>query len=501
MRERQVARPKGIASLARPKPRRSVHWGVTLALLVTSGVSFAFMQTLVVPALPFFQREFDSTATWTAWIATGFLISSSVLTPILGKLGDTYGKKRLLVISMGVFAFASIGAAFSTSLLMIVLFRVVQGAGAAVFPLAFGIMRDQFPANRVGIGIGTMSSVFGLGGGLGLVASGVILETLSWPWLFLVGAVPTLVVIVLIGVLVPESPPQARTRPDWLGGLTLSLSLVALLLAVSEGNAWGWASGGVLGLFAAAVALFAVWVRIEKRVRDPMVDIDMLSSRPIAVTNAATVLIGFAMFGSFILLPAFVQAPRGLAPDVAEQVTYGFAASPIATGLFFLPSSLAMILAGPLAGWIGGRWGWGLPLRAGLGSIALGVFLLAFIHDSPWNVYAFMIFHGVGVAAALAAVGALVIENVAPGDTGVAGGMNSIMRTTGAAFGAQLSSTLATTFVIPGTAVASELGYTIALAITASAALLGLLITLLLVPPGRRMQLLRARRPAAAQAS
>ena len=281
--------------------RRGPHYLVTLALLVTAGVSFAFMQTLVVPALPFFQREFDTTASWVAWIATGFLISSSVLTPILGKLGDTYGKKRLLVISMAVFGLASVAAAFSTSLAMIVFFRVVQGAGAAVFPLAFGIIRDEFPPERVGIGIGTMSSVFGLGGGIGLVSSGAILQALSWPWLFLIGAVPALAVAALIALIVPESRTRIQSRPDWLGGATLSLALVGLLLAVSEGNSWGWLSPGVLGLFAASAALFAVWVRIERRVRDPMIDLATLSSRPMAVTNATTVLIGFAMFGSFIL--------------------------------------------------------------------------------------------------------------------------------------------------------------------------------------------------------
>ena len=486
---------------ATPATRRSgPHYLVTLALLVTAGVSFAFMQTLVVPALPFFQREFDTTASWVAWIATGFLLSSSVLTPILGKLGDSYGKKRLLVISMAVFGLASVAAAFSTSLAMIVFFRIVQGAGAAVFPLAFGIIRDEFPPERVGVGIGTMSSVFGLGGGIGLVSSGAILQTLTWPWLFLIGAVPALVVAVLIWFVVPESRTRVRSRPDWLGGATLSLALVGLLLGVSEGNSWGWLSPGVLGLFAASGALFALWVGIERRAPDPMVDLDTLASRPMAVTNAVTVLIGFSMFGSFILLPGFVQAPAGLPPTVADQVTYGFGASPVAAGLFFLPSSLAMLLAGPLAGAMGTRFGAAWPLRAGLGSIAAGVFLIAIFHDAPWMIYVFMMLHGIGVAAALSAVGNLVVENVSSTDTGVASGMNSIMRTTGAAFGAQISSALVTAFVIPSTTVPLELGYTIALSISALAAVLGLAMTALLSPRARIPRALRRQRAAVLRA-
>src|ERR671910_677902 len=197
------------------------------------------MQTLVVPALPFFQREFDTTASWATWIATGFLLSSSVLTPILGKLGDSYGKKRMLVISLGIFGLASLGAAAAWSLESLVFFRVIQGVGAAVFPLSFGIIRDEFPPEKIGLGVGTVSSVFGAGGGVGLVLSGVILEHLTWHWLFLIGAVSLLVLSVL---------------------------------------------------------LFAAWVLLEKRVPEPLVDLKTFARREMAATNGATFVIGFSMF-------------------------------------------------------------------------------------------------------------------------------------------------------------------------------------------------------------
>jgi MFS family permease len=469
-------------------PRRS--WVAILALLVIAGISFAFMQTLVVPALPYFQREFDTTASWVTWIATGFLLSSSVLTPILGKLGDAYGKKRLMVFSMVIFGLASVGAAFSTSLPMLVAFRILQGTGAAVFPLSYGIIRDEFPAERLSLGIGTVSSVFGVGGGLGLLMSGVILSTLSWPWLFLIGAIPVLGAAVLIAVLVPESRTRVHSTPDWLGGATLSLALVALLLAVSYGNAWGWLSPGVLGLFAGSAVLFAAWTGIERRVPDPMVDMDTFMRRGMLTTNAVTLSIGFAMFGSFILLPGFVQAPNGLPPELAARVDYGFGASLMATGLFFLPSSVAMVAAGPLAGAASGRFGPALPLRVGLVSIAAGVLLLAWVNDSSWTYYVFMCFHGVGVACALAAVGALVIENARASETGIATGMNSIMRTVGAAFGGQISAAIVSALTISGTQVPSERGYAVALSLTAVAALAGLALSFLISPPRRPRTLL-----------
>ena len=194
-------------------PTRSHN--VTLALLMIAGISFALMQTLVVPALPFFEREFDTTPEWTTWLVTSFLVSSSVLTPILGKLGDAHGKKRLLVISLAIFATASLGASLAPNIGWLVAFRALQGAGAAIFPLSFGIIRDEFPAHKVGVAIGTMSSVFGIGGGVGLVLSGVIVEHLSWHWLFLIGALPVFVATALIMRFVPESNVKTPAKPDY----------------------------------------------------------------------------------------------------------------------------------------------------------------------------------------------------------------------------------------------------------------------------------------------
>src|SRR5919201_1779500 len=242
------------------------HYGATLGVLTVAGVSFAVMQTLVVPALPYFQREFDTSAAWVTWIATGFLLSSSVLTPILGKLGDSHGKKRMLVIALGIFGLASLGAAAAWSLASLVFFRVLQGAGAAVFPLSFGIIRDEFPPEKIGLGIGTVSAVFGIGGGFGIVLSGLIVDHLSWRWIFIVGAVAVAGALVLVHRFVPESPVKTPSRVDVPGAVLLSGGLVALLLALTEGESWGWTSGRILGLFAAAALLLAVWGWVELRV-------------------------------------------------------------------------------------------------------------------------------------------------------------------------------------------------------------------------------------------
>ncbi len=238
---------------------------VTLGLLTTAGIALALMQTLVIPALPFFQREFDESAGAVTWLVTSFLVSSSVLTPIVGKLGDAHGKKRVLVATLVVFGLASLGAAAASSVASLAVFRALQGVGAAIFPLSFGIIRDEFPPEKMGVAIGTVSSVFGIGGGVGLVLSGVIVEHLSWHWLFLVGAIPSLGAAALIARFVPESPIKTPSRPDYLGAATLSAGFAALLLALSQGSSWGWTSPAVLGLGAAAVIL---GTRFEVCMRD-----------------------------------------------------------------------------------------------------------------------------------------------------------------------------------------------------------------------------------------
>src|SRR4051794_19725882 len=350
-------------------PRRSHN--LTLFLLMVAGISFALMQTLVVPALPFFVREFETSPAWATWLVTSFLVSSSVLTPILGKLGDAHGKKKLLVISLAIFGAASLGAALAPNMGVLIVFRALQGAGAAIFPLAFGIIRDEFPPAKVGVAIGVMSSVFGVGGGLGLVLSGVIVEHLSWHWLFLVGAVPVLVSTALIMRFVPESRVKTPAKPDYPGAAALSIGFASLLLALSEGSRWGWTSAGVLGLAALATAALAGWVQIERRVPDPLVDLTTLLRPGMAATNASTVLVGFSMTAFFVLVPGFLESPE-----------FGFGLSPTEAGFTLLPFSAAMILAGPFAGSLGQRRGRVLPLRIGLALGATSLAGLAAFHDS-----------------------------------------------------------------------------------------------------------------------
>jgi MFS family permease len=229
-----------------------------------------------------------------------------------------------------------------------------------------------------------------------------------------------------------------------------------------------------------AVAMFSLWAWIEQRVPEPMVDLKTFARREMAATNVTTLVMGFSMFSTFILLPNFVQAPLGLPPDLASQIDYGFSASPIEVGLFFVPSSIAMMIAGPLAGSLGTRLGNAVTLRIGIGFLALSLVLLAAVHHEPWTIYAWMVLMGVGLAFSFASLGTLVIENSPPGETGIASGMNTIMRTIGAALGSQVAAAIISAHTLPGTEVPLESGFTIAFAVSAVGALVALLPTFLL---------------------
>jgi MFS family permease len=182
------------------------HYNLTLAILTMAGTAFALQQSMVFPALSTFEREFDTSPAWATWVLTVFLLTASVATPLLGKLGDQHGKERMLVVALSIFLLGTIGGAFAWNIGSLIAFRAIAGAAGAVFPLSFGIIRDEFPPDKIKVGIGSLSAVFGVGGGLGIVLSGLIVDHLSWQWLFVVGAIPVAATIGSSTVSSPSRP-------------------------------------------------------------------------------------------------------------------------------------------------------------------------------------------------------------------------------------------------------------------------------------------------------
>ena len=463
------------------------HYNATLGILTLAGIAYALQQTMVIPALPTLQHELHTTTTWVTWVLTVYLLVASVATPLLGRLGDQYGKERLLVIALAIFLVGSAGAAAAWNIWSLIAWRALQGAGAAVFPLSYGIIRDEFPREKVGVAIGLVSAVFGIGGGFGIVLSGLIVDNVSWRWLFIVGAVNIAAALVLVHRFVPESPVTSPSRVDFVGATLLSGGLVAMLVALTEGESWGWTSARILVLFALAAVLLVLWGLAELRVSEPMVDMRMLAIRQVLFTNLTAIVSGFAMFGTFVLVPNFVEIPHGLTSSVQRMVHFGFDASVTKAGLYLLPSSFALLFAGPIAGLIGRRISSKWPLASGLALVSLAAASLAVFHDSSWQILTAMFVLGVGVGFAFAAMATLITEAVRPTETGVATGMNTVMRTVGGVIGGQVGAALLAAHTVRGTSgVPSVVGFEIAFAISAVAALVGATFAVLVTPPRLR---------------
>jgi EmrB/QacA subfamily drug resistance transporter len=457
-----------------PAHEERPHYGVTFATLAAAAIAYALLQSLVAPALPAIEADLGASATGATWILTAYLLSACVATPIVGRLGDMFGKKRMLVYTLWILAAGTVGAALASSIGVMIVARVVQGVGGAVFPLAFSIIRDEFPPQRIAQGIAMLSALVGIGGGLGIVLAGPIVEHLDYHWLFWLPLLAIVPAAIITMVVIPESPIRTRGEIDWAGGVLLAGWLVALLVAISEGSSWGWTSAETLGLFAVAVVVAIAWVVVESRIRQPLVDMGMLRLRPVWTTNVSATLIGFGMFASFVLVPQFVQMP--------ESTGYGFGASVTEAGFFLLPATVAMLLVGPVAGRLSVTVGSRVPLALGALLSAVAWALMALFHTEHWQIYVVTFVLGLGIGLAFGAMVNVIVESVRPDQTGVATGMNVIFRNVGGALGGQISASILTAGVA-ASGLPTEDAFVAAFWLAAAVLVLGFVAALLVPRP------------------
>jgi EmrB/QacA subfamily drug resistance transporter len=451
------------------------HHNVTFVVLALAGISFALLQSLVAPALPAIQHDLHTNATSVAWVLTAYLLSASVATPILGRLGDMFGKERMFVLALAALGVGSFIAALATSVEVLIAARVIQGLGGAIFPLAFGIIRDEFPRDRMPGAIALISALLGVGGGAGIVLAGPIVDHLGYHWLFWFPLIAVTIAGVAAVAFVPESPVKTPGRVNVVGALLLSGWLACLLLATSEGSRWGWTDTRIVALYAASVVLLITWIRNELAAPEPLVDMRMLRMRGVWPVNAAAFLIGAAMFCSFVLIPQFVEAPT--------STGFGFGDNVTKAGLVMLPSTVAMLLFAPLSGRLTRRFGGKLPLALGATATMLSFIYLAVAHGRPLDFYLASGLLGIGIGLSFAAMANLVVEAVPAGQTGVATGMNTVTRTLGGAVGGQIAASVIASSVT-ASGVPTAHGFTIAFVLAALAAAGGVVAALAV--PGRR---------------
>src|ERR1700728_3483808 len=456
--------------------RRS-NYRVTFATLVIGIGAFSLLQSMVIPVLSTIQTELHTSQSAVTRVLTSYLLSASIMTPILGRVGDIHGKKWVFVATLVALAVGSVLAAVAPNLAVMIVARAIQGLAGGMLPLGFGIIRDEFPAEKVAGTVGVLAALLAVGGSLGIVLAGPIVNALNWRWLFWLPAIVTVIAAVAAVLFVPQSPVRSPGTISWLPAILMSGWLVLLLVPLSEASEWGWASPAVLGMLAGAVLLAAVWVWSELRAASPLIDMKMMRLPAVWTNNLVALLIGVGLYAMFAFLPEFVQTP--------SSAGYGFGASITASGLMLLPSGVTMFVAGLYAGALTRRLGGKVLVVAGclIGCVAMAMF--AFAHSHEWEIYVATGVLGIGFGWAFSAMSAHVVSAVPAEQTSVATGMNANIRTIGGSIGAAVMASIVTAKLEPS-GLPTQAGYTTGFGVMAGVLVVAALAALL-IPSQRRL--------------
>ncbi|UOY00878.1 MFS transporter [Blastococcus sp. PRF04-17] len=444
-----------MAAAPAPTAGPAVRPGSLMLTLAFGVTTLSLLQSLVVPVLGAIEQQLGVSAGAAGWVLTANLLAAAVLTPVLGRLGDLRGERPVI---LGILVAVSLGtllAIVTTSLPLLLLGRILQGASYGLFPLSISVLRRELPQRRLSVAMAVVSSTLAVGGVVGLVATGLLVgDGGDYRRAFWVGLGVALVSLAMAVRVLPRRPSSVGGRVDWWGAIVLGAGLVLVLLPVSQGNLWGWASPGVLGCLAGALLVLGGWVVLQRRTAEPLVRPAMLADRRTLVPNIAGLMTGIALFASFLAILQFVQTPP-------ERTGYGFGASVLeASVVYLLPGGVAGIAVAPLAGRVVTRVGALPTLLAGAGSGVAGFLLLALHRSEPWAVVLAGLLTQLAVTVAYAALPALVVRAVQEDETGVANAVNSIARSVGQALGSTLAVMLIAASVDPATGFPRDVAYT-----------------------------------------
>ncbi|MFF1868387.1 MFS transporter [Kitasatospora herbaricolor] len=435
-------------------PQRAASSGGVVATLAFAGTVAAIMQTLVTPLIAELPQLLDTKPSNAAWVITVTLLVSAVCVPVSGRLGDMLGKRRMLLVCSVPLVAGSVVCALASSVVPMIVGRGLQGVGMGMVPLGIALLRDVVPAEKLSSSIALVSASMGIGGGLGLPIAAAVAQYANWRVLFWGAAVLALVVSALIWFLVPEVPATAKgQRFDLPGAIGLGVGLVSLLLAVSKGADWGWASATTIGLFAAAVLVLAGWGVWEVRTKDPLVDLRTTARPRVLFTNLASVFVGFGMYASMLIVPQLLQFPAATG--------YGLGQSMLAAGLWMAPGGIMMMIVSPFGGKLTNARGPKFTLISGVLVIAAGYGLSQALMGSAWGLMVVTMVTSSGVGLAYGAMPALIMSSIPPAETAAANGFNTLMRALGTSVGAAVIGTVLSqlTTTMGGHTFASESGF------------------------------------------
>ncbi|MCI3276236.1 MFS transporter [Streptomyces cylindrosporus] len=437
-----------------------------VAVLAFGGIVVSLMQTLVIPIVPELPKLLNAPASDTAWAVTATLLAAAVAVPMMGRLGDMYGKRRMLLTSLVLLIAGSVTAALSDSLAPMIVGRVLQGMAGGVIPLGISIMRDELPAERLGSATAMMSASLGVGAALGLPAAALIADNFDWHVLFWSSAGMGVVALLLVLFVVPESKVRTGGRFDVVGGIGMAAGLVCLLLAISKGADWGWGSGTTLGLFGASVVVLLLWGWYELRAAQPLVDLRTTARRQVLVTNLASIALGFGMFAMSLVLPQLLQLP--------EATGYGLGKSLLTAGLVMAPSGLVMMAIAPVSAALSRARGPKTSLMLGSLIVAAGYALQIAFMSEVWQFVLVSCVIGSGIGFTYGAMPALIMGAVPPSQSGAANSLNTLMRSIGTSTASAVAGVILSqmTTNLGSVALPSENGFRTVLAVGGGAALL-----------------------------
>ncbi|MGP4014517.1 MFS transporter [Saccharopolyspora sp. 5N708] len=447
-------------------------------VLALGGIVVSLMQTLVIPLVPRLPALLGASAADATWAITATLLAGAVATPVVGRLGDMYGKRRMLLVSLVLLVVGSAVCGLSDTLPPMVVGRVLQGLAAGVIPLGISIMRDELPADRLGSATALMSASLGVGGALGLPAAAFLAERTDWHVLFWTSAGLGAVVTALVLMLVPESAVRSGGRFDLVGAAGLSVGLICLLLAISKGADWGWTNARTDVLFGAAAVVLVLWGWWELRTRQPLVDLRTTARRQVLLTNVASAVFGFAMFAMSLVLPQLLQLPAGTG--------YGLGQTMLVVGLVMSPSGLVMMAMAPVSARISKAKGPKVTLMLGAFVVAIGYGLGTALMSEVWQLVLVSSVIGAGIGLAYGAMPALIMAAVPVAETAAANSLNTLMRAIGTSISSAVSGVVLAqlTITFGGLPVPSQDGFRVVMAVGASAAVVALAIATFL--PARR---------------
>ena len=453
------------------------HPGRFTFALSAAVFAFSLVQTLVVPALPTIGRELGASSLGTGWILTAFLLAGAVFSPVVGNLGDRFGHRRVLLATLLVFAAATVVAAAAPNLGVLLAARVVQGISTATFPLALALARSTLTGPRLAAAFGWIPGMIGLGAGLALVVGGVVVDALSWRWIFIIGAILILISAAMVVAWVPRGRSTVQSGPiDVQGILLLTGGLVGILLAVSQGGAWGWTSPWTIGVGAAGILLLIALVFVELRSVAPVVDVRTFRQGPIALLSLLTVVVGFVPYVCYVALPVLMQAPT--------STGYGHGMSVTVSALALLPSAILVFFGGRLTPALVARLGGGGTAVTAAAVMGVGAVALAVWPSTPWIVILGFAVLGLGNGIGYAICAQLVVTWSPAHETGAAIGLNSVVRTIGSAAAAPVVTALLAAVAVAGFDPA--LAFSLAFWVAAGASAVGAVVAIVLVLKARR---------------